>query len=295
MDEDGIPIGLKRIALGVWQRQIGQQRPEAAKLIGDPSKYLELDGLEGFDLTKQQAEIIQAKLLIQSKPRKRLSLTISIIKALIYVFVGFILATTITQCQNNESARTWFVWLLDLTGYMIMSFGSIYRSNVTNMYEQTVVYTNALVATIRGVSAEKRPKVQFNLWQVRIVFAIQILWSLSTTLVILMSGDHVARTFGEDSICNAKSETTLAAHDWILFVSGLTLVGLVATQWILFVGRKSRLWWFYAWSMEVLEAGFSVTNNIKPMTTKNDIAGVRNSFAVSAQNLLLPAAHSKTQ
>lgn len=295
MDQDGIPIGLKRIALAVWRRQIGKQRPQAATLIGDPSKYMELVDLDGFDLTKQQEEIIQAKLLIQSKPRNTLSTVLTTIKVMFYVFVGFMLATTMSQCQNGESARTWFVWALDTTGYMIMSFGTIYRSRVTNMYEQAVAYTDALVATIKGISADKRPKVKFNIWQVRIVFALQILWSLSVALVILFNGNYVKRTFGEDSVCDEKSATTLAAHNWILCLSGIVLVGLVTGQWVMFVDRKNRLWWFYAWSMEVLEAGVFVTNNVELMISEDDVAGVNRSFASSARNLLIPTPHHKKQ
>ncbi len=293
-----MPTELRRVALSVWRRQITAQRPGAGERIGDPGKYLELDGLKelrGFDLSKQQEEIVQAKLLIQSKPRNALSTTISTIKVLLYVFAGLLLATTMSQCRNSESARTWFVWLLDTTGYMIMSFGTIYRSRVTNMYEQTVTYTDALVAAVRGVPANKRPKVKFNLWQVRVVFGLQILWSAMVALVIAVRGDYVERTFGEGTACDEKSASALTAHNWMLCVCGIGLVGLVVTQWVMFVGREKRLWWFYAWSLEVLEAGVAVVNKTELAKTEYDVAGVTRSFASSAQALLRPPAPSLAQ
>ena len=211
-------LELRKIAQSVWQRQISKQRPDVSKRIGDPSQYARLtDYNSTVDLSAENEAILKAKLLIESKPKKRISQLLSSAKVLVYIIAGFLLATTLGHCANNNSARSWLIWGLDVTGYMIMTAGTIYRNRLTNMYQQTVTYTDALVAAIRGEAENKRPRVQFNTTQVRIVFGVQIAWCACLMLVGLTSDDRVIESlgFGKESFCTA-SETSTTVYDWIL-------------------------------------------------------------------------------
>jgi hypothetical protein len=158
------------------------------------------------------------------------------------------------------------------------------------MYQQTVTYTDALVAAIRGQDEKKRPKVQFNVWQVRIVFGAQMAWCACLMLVGLFTDDTILQSlgFGADAFCSTVDNAT-STYDWILAACGAALVGLVAAQWVQFVGRGDRLWWFYAWSMQVLEAGFAVVQNINIESgLDDDVAGTTLAFDTSARDLLMP-------
>jgi hypothetical protein len=291
MDSDGIPLELRKIALSVWQRQISKQRPKASKQIGDPSQYTDLDEFDKLDLDAEKKAILKVKLLIDSKPKKRISQLLSSTKVLLYIIAGFLLATTLGHCTNSNSVRSWLIWALDVSGYMIMTAGTIYRSRLTNMYQQTVTYTDALVAAIRGQDEKKRPKVQFNTTQVRLVFGVQIAWCVCLMLVGLTSDDSTVDSLGlgADALCVRATNATITTYDWILAGCGAALVGLVVAQWVQFVGRGDRLWWFYAWSMQVLEAGFAVVQNLQiEAGLEDDVAGSSRSFDTSARGLFVP-------
>ena len=59
-----------------------------------------------------------------------------------------------------------------------------------------------------------------------------------------------------------------------------------------FVGRGDRLWWFYAWSIQVLEAGVALVQDVEiEYGLEDDVAGTNRDFDIfdtSARELLLP-------
>lgn len=249
-----IPEAIKNAATEVWDIQINTQRPRANDQINNTPTPFSNDAEE---------HIKNAKRLYNSRPKKKISTVLTIVKVIIYIFVGFLLATTLSHCKNSNSIRSWIVWALDVSGYLIMTAGTIFRGRLTNMHEQAVTYMNALVAAVNGVDKEKRKKVQFNTKLVAAVFATQIAWCVGLVFVIVLGDDNVVTSLGisDDALC-MQSSNALTVYNWLIGSCGVILVVIVAWQWRLFFGRVNRLWWFHSWSMQAIMAGHQSSSKL---------------------------------